>query len=1023
MTLVLRNENEVKQAIEQKNQIGGGRQKSEERVYYEELFEALGIPFRRRGTKLYFINPVTERQNDVTLGNLRRAVNQMINSGDLDSDWEYEEVESSESSESSDDSDISYNEGSNIEEEKEETRVTYNNPTFSTLYHSLKEKRGELVRVVIYIDGNIELDLTRRIPEIGFGGFWQELTTYELIKDSDNPLIPTKEYTGSYDGHTYSMDIITIQEITGGEPIIQHFQDGFKHCILHPIKEWAEGCLETSKSRRTERRYKKILKDINKLLIKYKDGVPQHQLQAICELLQIDIRVDLPLDIDEPYLFCKSTKKRLKVFEFINTRLDHVELNEFVLNEPIKNVSRYELYQLKEELDSKCQYYIYKKDLRGLSSITSFQGKYTINNEYSTVKNEFEDQVKLNHCKIDDIADGNLSTFIKCGTHYNSTIDFKDVYPYDEINRHLVKHNDEQSSSSCLMERRRRSVKHIDMSKAYANFHKCKWYEGFMGNITDFRKTRKIVTVGLYLVETFDFKDVDPKLSKYNDILRVYHNNNIYGSPELKMLSSMGVTYKIKAGCWGVKPLDFKFNDPMLNKKDSDGNKFYAKWTGASDQHKLDQSFYMRGDKDLFQNIRNYVSEGTVRWVGVDEGCISYKKDTNFHLGHITAQITMYMRMNMIEQLLAMDISKIIRVCVDGIYYLEHEFKIQNVFRTKEDITFENEAGDRYASNIFLDEDKDNIYDKIGNEFADEREHYGKELHLGAGGTGKTHKALTDRGLVRVLYVAPSRKLVRKKNADYAITSDVLANLIINDSIKYNKIARFFNVLVLDEVSMYSEKNKQAIFSRFEYHKLIFCGDVGYQLPTWGDEPITTKGFDLVKNHTKNYRIQCPELQQLCQMIRDLITKGIETEKIDNYKYRKSINKKVEKFFIKRNRMIDYGELKELYDIKDYILVGTKKIGWEYTEMFKGRFEEEKYYVTSNMGDFSNGDVICDKEKPLTSGIEVRHHFTTHSIQGETIETNIFIDCSTIFDSRMFYTAISRARRLSQIYLVQKTSL
>jgi DNA helicase IV len=131
---------------------------------------------------------------------------------------------------------------------------------------------------------------------------------------------------------------------------------------------------------------------------------------------------------------------------------------------------------------------------------------------------------------------------------------------------------------------------------------------------------------------------------------------------------------------------------------------------------------------------------------------------------------------------------------------------------------------------------------------------------------------LTDRGLVRVLYVAPSRKLVRKKNADYAITSDVLANLIINDSIKYNKIARFFNVLVLDEVSMYSEKNKQAIFSRFEYHKLIFCGDVGCQLPTWDDEPITTKGFDLVKTHTENYRIQCPELQQLCQMIRDLIT-------------------------------------------------------------------------------------------------------------------------------------------------------
>lgn len=242
------------------------------------------------------------------------------------------------------------------------------------------------------------------------------------------------------------------------------------------------------------------------------------------------MKVDLPLDIDEPFLFCKSTKKRLKVFEFINTRLDHVDLNEFVLNEPIKNVSRDELYELKEELDFRCQYYIYKKDIRGLSSITSFQGKYTINNEYSTTKNEFEEKVGLTHCKIDDIADTELSTFIKCGTHYNSTVDFKDTYPFEEKLKH--------------------KVKHIDMSKAYANFHKCKWYEGFMGNITDFRKTNKIITNGLYLVSEFDFKKADKKLVMYNDILRVYHNNNIYGSPELKMLSAFGVKYTIKAGCW-----------------------------------------------------------------------------------------------------------------------------------------------------------------------------------------------------------------------------------------------------------------------------------------------------------------------------------------------------------------------------------------------------------------------------------------------------------------------------------------
>jgi ATP-dependent exoDNAse (exonuclease V) alpha subunit len=57
--------------------------------------------------------------------------------------------------------------------------------------------------------------------------------------------------------------------------------------------------------------------------------------------------------------------------------------------------------------------------------------------------------------------------------------------------------------------------------------------------------------------------------------------------------------------------------------------------------------------------------------------------------------------------------------------------------------------------------------------------------------------------------------------------------------------------------------------------------------------------------------------------------------------------------------------------------------------------------------------------KPSNCNAEIRHHFTTHSIQGETIETKIFIDCSKMFDSRMFYTAISRARKLDQLYIIK----
>ena len=40
------------------------------------------------------------------------------------------------------------------------------------------------------------------------------------------------------------------------------------------------------------------------------------------------------------------------------------------------------------------------------------------------------------------------------------------------------------------------------------------------------------------------------------------------------------------------------------------------------------------------------------------------------------------------------------------------------------------------------------------------------------------------------------------------------------------------------------------------------------------------------------------------------------------------------------------------------------------------------------------------------------------SIGKIAIENKIFIDCRKLFDSRMFYTAISRARKLEQIYII-----
>lgn len=961
--------------------------KSDERIYYEELFQTLDISFFKRDGITYFINPTTNRQNEVNLTNLRRSVDQLIQSGIMVEEIKFGDDNIFEAT----DNKINY-------DEKVESKNTYSNPTLSSLRNLLTTKKGSTVRIIIYKNNNIVLDQTYNIPTLGFGGHWHRMTTNDLIIDSSTPIIPLSEYPSNELNTTY-LELFVINELQNSNRIVQNFQDGPTHCILVPILKWAIEKHDNTNQKKKKKSYQSKINKIKKLIVKYNKGVPEDDIQSICNLLQVDIKVDFPLNINETFLHCKSTKKRLKRFEFINTRLNHVDLNEIVYNDKPICVSRDELYELKEKLDTNQKYYIYKKDLRGISSITTFHGKYIINNKYFDTVREFENKSLLSICKIDDIRDKELSKFVKAGTNYNATVDFKDIYPY------TTKYLDD--------------IKHIDMKKAYANFHECKWYEGFMAKITDFRKTSVIQGVGMYLVTDFKFPDI--KLNQYNRILRIYHNNNVYCSQELKMLSSYGVTYTIIGGCWGVKALDFKFDNDMLSCKDDDGIRFYAKWTGSSDQHNLFKSFYMRGDFNLFQNIRNHVSEGVVKWVGTNEGCISYKKPSNYHLGHISAQITMYQRLNMIEQLMAMDINKIIRICVDGIYYVGETPTLKNVFREKEDKNFGNEPAFQYVSNVITETGYSPDF-KIPSQ---QRENFNKELHIGAGGTGKTHKVLTDKGLQSILYIAPSRKLIRKKNEEYSVRTDVLMNIMINDPYKTGEISRHFSVLVFDEVSMMDNNTKELIFKNFPYHKIIFCGDIGYQLPTHVGLPIEVKGFDIIKEHTVNYRIKCDQLQNICNILRFLIKNGTDKGIIDKLFYKNFINKKVEDFFMKRNRIIDRDELKEIYSIDDYILVGTKKVGYEYTKLFTGKFKnqdgslKEKYYFTHNGSEYSNGDIIITSNEPIGS-CEIRHHFTTHSIQGETLRppTKIFIDKTRMFDSRMFYTAISRAVKLDQIYIV-----
>jgi hypothetical protein len=638
----------------------------------------------------------------------------------------------------------------------------------------------------------------------------------------------------------------------------------------------------------------------------------------------------------------------------------------------------------RDEIEGDNEYYVFTRGGKNLTSITTLYNHYVVQNEYQELRDKFEFDNNISHYKLDDIQDEEISGFVNEGTHYNETIDFKAPIGH---------------------------IRHIDQEKAYFNFWICKYYNGLLGKITDYRKTDKMVRdskgfiPGLYRIYNLDFSNC--KYTKLLDKLGCYKNYNVYPSCELEFLLDIGITFNIIEGCWGVKRLDFKF--PEEFKKKENKVSYYARYVGSCDSHRLEKRIWLKGDENFFENLQSYTNERISYNEELQEGCVSFKKQHSFHFGHLTAFITSLQRINCIEQMMKFNYDQLVRVCVDGIYFTDDMPELVNLFREKYDQNFNNSAGDCYCSNIY----EDNIEGDWISEIPEYKENIQEQLHLGAGGTGKTHINLSDKGFCKVLYVAPSYKLATNKKEEYNIDATCWEQLLCKDPTIWSKYLERYNTILFDEVSMMSKDQLQIIRNRFKSCKVILCGDIGFQLPCFSTykcqkENVEVKDFKNIVNYEKNYRVKCDKLASLLSTLRKMIClrgqKHLSYIK-DNFKDR--IISKVEN-----------------YNINDYILTYTNSLKDKYTEMFKDTFEEEKYIFKERYDKYCNGTIaILPKDNTIKGKKEVRHAFTIHSIQGETINTDrkLFID-TTLFDSsedgKLLYTAISRAKKLEQIYFI-----
>ena len=243
------------------------------------------------------------------------------------------------------------------------------------------------------------------------------------------------------------------------------------------------------------------------------------------------------------------------------------------------------------------------------------------------------------------------------------------------------------------------------------------------------------------------------------------------------------------------------------------------------------------------------------------------------------------------------------------------------------------------------------------------------------------------------------------------------------------KLTKKYNWLFMDECSMITECDKEKLIKMFG-GKITFMGDLGYQLEPVLSEAdkkkfdksdetnyykwikdnkkyeMSLKGIENKIYYTKDRRAKdCLTLQKLKLKLRDFIKKGKKCKKDSKKTLRQEAINLVKETCQKGN--IDE------YNSKDLILASKHEFNKAYDEKFK---DLEKYKIQNNTRDFKNGQIVFDKPE----GVKHRlcHGFTIHEIQGETATNKLFIDLRKMFSDRMIYTAVSRARKISQIKLI-----
>lgn len=785
-------------------------------------------------------------------------------------------------------------------------------------------------------------------------------------------------------------------------------------------------------SKYSESKNKNAKAILNKLIIKYEKYAKPYtieEMKTLGEELNCSFTIN-DLINKEDIEINKNSSNKYNI-NFVNTRYNHLDLLQCVSN--IQEVST-EYYNHCKELST---FYVER-----LGNLLTLDGNYKIKNEYSELVNEWKEIYDINACSIEINSDIN-----------------KFINKYDDkVHRFF---NNKMKIDDKLYEE-------LDIRKAYYNYDKSTYYNGLPSgayiSCTGEGMTNEIF-LDQYNNKLVGFYEViinsDNELLNYLGLCN--GSRHVLFSATIKLLIDKNIkldyiNYVISPS--KDAPFDGRFNNKFLLYVDGDelvtdeerGNKelvkAYCKVVGCMMIESNNFSIDIKPDNKDDEFYKTLINKEDIFNIDGIYKIIKQKTDPK-SLKHMALAIHAYSSNIILEQLFNMNKNDIYGVKVDSIIFKKgaqfeyntslfkepspakiqnmiknigvnderpHEFDINNDAVVSSLLT--NNNLHEYFKPYFLESTNDINFDKS---FCSEHIKSRVICLGGAGGCGKTYSILTSKNFMMndLLFTSTCWELIQDKVDEFNnITGISLPKL--TGEMNGKEVEKFNNTkykyIVNDELTLQSYKTVNTIIKDNKDKFIILMGDVEkdgffYQCSIGGNVFNPSKIQCQYIKYTKNYRFDEPFNNKINDLRAFMNKNRGKTDLLYSY-VKKEFNGCFKKF-----KEINFNE-------NDVGISALKPIGKDgkclYSHHFYKKGVKEQFYITNTI--YKKGLYRGAKldEEPDNKNYTNSLFRTIHAYQGRqlTQDNKIIILLNSLFDFNLLYTAISRARRLDQIIIL-----